>query len=783
MKATREGGQGPLGARLRALLVAIVPVVLASCGGGGDSASGQSAATQGSDGADTSSKSLTLAALPGETASANVLPSFYLAPVALAAPGNADAKSPGASALKAPASQAIGDAMASVSSARLTPQAIAAYAAAAPAAGTGSTVVTTYTPAQIRAAYGLPALPTSWTGLSAAQAAQMGAGQTIYIVDAMSDPNAAAELAAFSQTFGLPACTTTAISSSTPLPLPAASTTGCQFSVVYSTSAGGRTSTPPAYDSGWATEIALDVQWAHATAPLARIVLIEAPDASIGSLLGAVNLANAMGPGIVSMSFGATEGSWTASVDSAFSSTSMSYVAATGDSGSGVEWPSVSKGVLGVGGTHLTYSGTTRSETVWSGTGGGISQYTSAPAYQTSAVPGLGTLSRRSVADVAFNADPYSGQYLAVIAPGSSSVSWHSAGGTSLATPQWAGLLAIANAVRAQSGQGVLGLAQNFLYSGVSTRPSLYASVFSDITQGSDGTCSTCAAHVGYDQPSGLGTPNVTSLLTAATTSTQTQAPVVTPITVNGQAGSPLSFSVAVTAPHAVTWSLANAPQGMTIGTSGTISWPKPVAGTYTVNVTATDSTTRLSGSAAVTVIVVAPSAPTVDTAAVAGQTGRALQYQVSAHAPNPVTFSMSGAPSGMSIGASTGLITWPAPVAGSYRITVTATDTKTGLSGSGVLTVQVTTATKGPVISVAPINGVAGKAVSGVVGISDASASYITVNIRGVPAGMTLQPSGQGILLNWANPVAGTYTLVFTAIDSNNLSAQANLVVTISAR
>ncbi|WP_237331722.1 hypothetical protein [Ralstonia syzygii] len=113
----------------------------------------------------------------------------------------------------------------------------------------------------------------------------------------------------------------------------------------------------------------------------------------------------------------------------------------------------------------------------------------------------------------------------------------------------------------------------------------------------------------------------------------------------------------------------------------------------------------------------------------------------------------------------------------------MTATDTKTGLSGSGVLTVQVTTATKGPVISVAPINGVAGKAVSGVVGISDASASYITVNIRGVPAGMTLQPSGQGILLNWANPVAGTYTLVFTAIDSNNLSAQANLVVTISAR
>ncbi|WP_197339632.1 putative Ig domain-containing protein [Ralstonia solanacearum] len=781
MKATKKGGQGPLGVQLRTLLAAIVPLALAAaCGGAGDGASG-TATTQGSDGTDTSSKSLTLEALPSETANATVLPSFYLAPVALTAPGNADVKSPGASARMAPASQAIGDAMASVSSARLTPQAIAAYAAAAPAA-TGSTVVTTYTPAQIRAAYGLPALPTSWTGLSAAQAAQMGAGQTIYIVDAMSDPNAAAELAAFNQTFGLPACTTTTISPSTSLPLPAAGTTGCQFSVVYSTSAGGRTSTPPAYDSGWATEIALDVQWAHATAPLARIVLIESPDASISSLLGAVNLANAMGPGIVSMSFGAAEGSWTASVDSAFASANMSYVAATGDSGSGVQWPSVSKSVLGVGGTHLTYSGTTRSETVWSGTGGGISQYTSVPAYQTSAVPGIGTLSKRSVADVAFNADPYSGQYLAVITPGSASVSWHSVGGTSLATPQWAGLLAVANAVRAQSSQGVLGLAQTFLYGGVASHPTLYASAFSDITLGSDGTCSTCSAHAGYDQPSGLGTPNVASLLSAATTSSPVQAPVVTPITVNGQAGNPLSFSVAVTAPHAVTWSLANAPQGMAVSAAGVVSWPKPVAGTYTVTVTATDATTKLSGSAAVTVVVTAPSAPSVDAASVAGLAGRALQYQVSVHAANPVTFTMSGAPSGLSISASSGLIAWSAPVVGTYRVTVTATDTKTGLSGSGVLTVQIAAAAKGPVISVTPINGVAGKAVSGVVGISDPSASYLTVNIRGVPMGMTLQPSGQGILLNWANPIAGTYTLLFTATDSANLSAQASLVVTISA-
>ena len=71
------------------------------------------------------------------------------------------------------------------------------------------------------------------------------------------------------------------------------------------------------------------MQWAHATAPLARIVLIEAPDGSLKNLLGAVTLANAMGPGGVSMSFGSPEGTWTASADAAFAAPGMSYLAAS----------------------------------------------------------------------------------------------------------------------------------------------------------------------------------------------------------------------------------------------------------------------------------------------------------------------------------------------------------------------------------------------------------------------------------------------------------------------
>ena len=237
-----------------------------------------------------------------------------------------------------------------------------------------SSDASTYTPAQIRAAYGLPALPTVGSTLTPTQAAQMGAGQTIYIIATMHDPNIAAELNAFNQKFDLPACTTTTISATARLPLATATSSGCEFSVVYNTSSGTMTSGTPAYDAAWATEMALDVQWAHATAPLARIILIEAPEASTVGLIGAVKLANAMGPGIVSMSFGAPEGNWTPSVDSVFSMANMSYVAATGDSGAGVYWPAVSPNVLAVGGTTMTYTGNgARTEVSWSGTGGGTS--------------------------------------------------------------------------------------------------------------------------------------------------------------------------------------------------------------------------------------------------------------------------------------------------------------------------------------------------------------------------------------------------------------------------
>lgn len=647
------------------------------------------------------------------------------------------------------------------------------------ALATGTAVVT-YTPAQIRQAYGFPTLPASTTGLTSAQAADLGAGQTIYVIGAHHNPNIAAELAAFNTKFGLPACATKAI---TTAPAPAAGQ-GCELSVVYATAAGGFSAAAPAYEAGWATEMALDVQWAHATAPLARIVVVEATDASLGSLLGAIKLANAMGPGIVSMSLGANEGSWTSTVESAFSGSGMSYLAATGDSGAGVSWPAVSPKVLAVSGTSLTYTtGGTRTETTWSGTGGGISAYTAVPAYQTSAVPGMGTQTRRSVGDVSFNANPSTGQYVATIPAGSSTVSWVSAGGTSLSTPQWAGVLAIANAKRSASGKSLLGAPHSVIYSQIATNAATYSSTFKDITSGSNGACATCIAKTAYDTPTGLGTPNVSSLVSTLSGAAVTvSAPVVTPATVTGQTGKALTFTVSASGANPLSYTLTGAPSGMTVSsTTGVVTWTTPVAGTYAITVTAKDTVTGQTGSATYTVQVTAPQAPAGTDTTVSGQPKVALAFQVAFKASNPLTYTMTGAPSGMVLNATTGVVTWSTPVAGSYTVKFTAKDTVTGLTGTATYTVKIqTVTTTGPVITVKPISGTVGKSVSGTISITDPGATSFQVSITGVPLGMIFSISGTTITATWPSPAAGNYTLLIKVVDNLGKSATASMAITI---
>ena len=785
----------PIAFKSSQLLLALgCAALLSACGGGASDTLSMEPQATAQLASGTTSLQLDVATLPDEVAQQSALPSFHAAPVLLNEPDESDRFDNSASARMAPRSQQIPAALQGLSSRRLTVQDMQAQRErhAMRALGTASrdaltpmaagTAVSTFSPAQIRAAYGLPAMPAVGTVLTATQAAQMGAGQTIYIVDAMHDANAAAELTAFNQRFGLPTCTSKAIAVSASLPLATASTSTCEFSVVYSNAAGAMTATTPAYNAGWATEIALDVQWAHATAPLARVVLIEAPDATLNSLLGAIKLANAMGPGIVSMSFGATEGNWTASVDSAFSGANMSYLAATGDSGASVQWPAVSPKVLAVGGTTLSYSGSgARSESSWSGTGGGTSLYTPTPSYQTSAVPGMGSVAHRTVADVAFNADPSTGQYVAVATPGASAVSWLSVGGTSLSTPQWAGIIAVANALRAQTAKAALGAPHAVLYGQIAAVPGSYAAAFADVTKGSDGTCATCTAKTGYDPLSGIGTPNVASLLGSLTGATAVAAaPLVTSATVQGSVGTALSFTVAVTAPNAVSYTLSGAPSGMVISSAGVVSWPAPLAGSYAVTVTAKDSKTGLSGQGVTTVVIAAPAAPMVPGATITGKPGTALSFTVLVASANPLTFSLSGAPAGMAI-SSAGVVSWAAPVLGSYSVTVSAKDSKTGLSGQGLYTVKIAAA--GPVITAAALTGVVGKALSGTIAISDPLASSVSVSITGAPLGMGFSVSGMTITASWAAPVLGNYSLKVSVSDSAGLTAQATVPITVTAK
>ena len=574
--------------RLSWTLSLLTTAALTACGGGSDTAETATAQASAAPGTVALSVQLDTAA---PAAAVEALPSFHAAAVALDEPDNGFAPH-----------RAL--ARADIDTRRLTPaalddalrpRALAATAGeAAPMAAT--TTVTTYSPAQIRAAYGLPAL--------SAAAAQLGAGQTIYLVNAKHDPNIAAELATFNAKFGLPTCTSRTLTASSTLPLAAASTTGCELVIAYGSGAA-LTSTAPAYDSGWATEIALDVQWAHATAPLARLVLIEAPDAGVASLSNGVALANRMGAGVVSMSFGAAEGSWTAGYESVFGASGMSYVAATGDNGAAVSWPSVSAKVLAVGGTTLSYGGSgARSETTWSGTGGGVSAYTALPSYQSGSIGGY---ARRAVADVAFNADPNSGQYVALLTPGTTTTRWVSAGGTSLATPQWAGLLAVANATRAAAGKAALGQPNAALYQQIGAVPTQYAAAFKDVTSGSNGSCSTCTAKTGYDTPTGWGTPNVTTLLTAlggasatssgtgTTTTPVATGPQLTTTSLSGVAGKAFSGSIGYSAPGAssLTITISGAASGMVFsaGSSGiNVGWAKPVAGKTTLVITLKDN-------------------------------------------------------------------------------------------------------------------------------------------------------------------------------------------------
>jgi subtilase family serine protease len=338
-----------------------------------------------------------------------------------------------------------------------------------------------FVPSQIRHAYGFD------------QVANQGAGQIIGIVDAYDDANAEADLGVFSAKFGLPACTTG---------------NGC-FTKLY------ETSRKPAANANWAIEISLDLQWAHAIAPQAKIILVEASTNNLSDLIASVDVAVKHGASAVSMSWTSGEISSERNLDNHFVASGVTFLAASGDTGFGVAYPAASPDVVAVGGTSLALdaSGNYASETAWSGSGGGQSAYEYEPLVQSQFPIPDDSRGKRGLPDVSYNANPGTGYAIYDSIGISGASGWFQVGGTSAATPQWAALVAIANSMRVAQRKAHLTSTNGALYTTAKTG---MTANFHPVTVGNNGSCGQlCSALTGYDYVSGLGTPQAVALIQA----------------------------------------------------------------------------------------------------------------------------------------------------------------------------------------------------------------------------------------------------------------------------
>jgi subtilase family serine protease len=332
-----------------------------------------------------------------------------------------------------------------------------------------------YTPKEVRHAYGFDLVKFTNNGTTINGT---GGGQWIAIVDAFSDPNIVADLTAFDTQFKLPAPP--------------------HLKIVNQT--GG--TTLPGTSVSWGLEESLDVEWAHALAPNANIMLVEANSATDTDLNKAVRFAAKLNAvTAVSMSWGGNEFSGETAFDASYTTPAVhtnggvTFLAATGDSGSPGGYPAYSPNVVAVGGTSLTLNSSTGAysvETAWSGSGGGKSAFEPEPTDQK----GVQSSNKRSIPDVSFLADPNTGVQVFDSFGG---FGWVEVGGTSLSTPSWAAIIAVTNQGRVLGGAKPLANAQADLYA-------LPRSDFHDITSGSNGGFS---AKAGYDFVTGIGTPKV----------------------------------------------------------------------------------------------------------------------------------------------------------------------------------------------------------------------------------------------------------------------------------
>jgi hypothetical protein len=385
-----------------------------------------------------------------------------------------------------------------------------------------------------------------------------GSGATIGIIDAYDDPNAESDLGAYRSQFGLPACTTA---------------NGCFKKV----NQNGATSPLPAKNQSWSGEISLDVDMVSAICPNCHILLVEATSPSTANLGTAVNAAVAAGAKYVSNSYGGSETGSEASYDASYyHHPGVAVTASTGDDGYGVEYPASSQYVTAVGGTSLTRSSGARgwTETAWSDAGSGCSSDETKPTWQGTVTTGC---THKANADVSAVADPNTGVAVYQTYGGTG---WAVYGGTSASSPIIASVYALAGT------PGASDTPASYPYSHTAN---LY-----DVTSGSNGSCSPselCKAGVGWDGPTGLGTPNGTAAFAAGGGGGGQTVTVTNPGTQSGTVGTAVSLQLSAsggTAPYS--WTATGLPNGLTISSSGLISGTPTTAGNFTVTATATDS-------------------------------------------------------------------------------------------------------------------------------------------------------------------------------------------------
>ena len=326
------------------------------------------------------------------------------------------------------------------------------------------------TPASLGCVYNLVSTRVAGCPINGTTVNPTGGSGVIVIVDAYDYPSAAADLSTFSSTFGLPQA---------------------NFTVQY---ASGRKPSNGC-SSGWQGEEALDIEWAHAMAPNAQIVLMEASSASNTALYQAVTAANSYiaahgGKGEISMSWGGSETRTETSSDTYFKQSGVVYFASSGDS-PGVIYPSSSPYVVSAGGTQVNRSGGNyTNQTAWSDGGGGDSRYESRPSFQSSIQSIVG--SYRGTPDLSFDA---SGGSPVAVYNSNCYGGWLEVYGTSVASPSLAGIINSAGQFKTSSN------AENTLiYSNMG-----FSSYFTDITSGS---CGTHSAASGWDFCTGVGVDN-----------------------------------------------------------------------------------------------------------------------------------------------------------------------------------------------------------------------------------------------------------------------------------